>query len=248
MKIIPFLIFLAGPLTLPASECAFLSHPTIILQTSHQTELVWEEPATLLDSEVPASQTLNNYQNWVSSRTNLRGAELLKNYNKIISSEIKKMETRNEQADFVESLKRNVRATGQIISGEVGKIRPINCVEALLFENLLGFSPQASQEFRGLVLKSSSDMIRIYFSFDRAGLDGGIATSEVFNKKIQSDLLQGWKIHLDLHNHPFSFENPYGDIGGNIAPSGADEKTYLFEKPEKAVITNGVDSAEFIRH
>ena len=128
----------------------------------------------------------------------------------------------------------------KIAKHSVGQISKSDWLEKLLFIEMLsclkGKSPEKA-EFAALVKESDSHFV-VYMNCPTIASDVG-GTSLNFSKyvdDIENSVL--------IHNHPFNFSNPYGDIGGLLAPSSPDLKYFkdITDTNIKFVITNGLES------
>jgi hypothetical protein len=138
--------------------------------------------------------------------------------------------------------------TQLIHSKSLGRIRPINFLEAQLLDYQLSRYPLLSHptEFHGFILfQDSLNLVRTYFA----------ASDQPFPPKpgvildaIKKDLKQGWTLKFHLHNHYESKSNHYFGI---LAPSMTDAQYYLFLSEEydleQSLITNGFHTVEIKR-
>lgn len=108
-------------------------------------------------------------------------------------------------------------------AGEAGSIRPIHCLEALLFAAQVDRGVQRGNsmfsgptEFLSFVLRKEG-MLKIWFyTVDQPGI-GGVS---IFDDLLDADREDGWEVVRNIHNHNFF---PEGDIlMGGIAPSAGD--------------------------
>lgn len=132
------------------------------------------------------------------------------------------------------------------LQGKVGRLRKISCVEAFLLDNhLRTFSSET--EFAAYILTKpeASQTVVIFFT----QLKNGTASEQVIMNLVENYRRQGWNLESHIHNHPFSFRNPYGDIAGTTLPSGPDIETFRTlrdaMKLRSGIITNGFDSFVF---
>ncbi|MBI3553858.1 MAG: hypothetical protein HY077_15290 [Elusimicrobia bacterium] len=96
-----------------------------------------------------------------------------------------------------------------MLSGGIGDLRPIDCLEALLFSVQAQRHPMETQptEFLALILRRDDEgkgpRLKIwYFTVDQPGIGrpGPITDSA------EKDVAAGWKPFLNLHNHNFFFD------------------------------------------
>jgi hypothetical protein len=130
-------------------------------------------------------------------------------------------------------------------SKAVGKVRPINNLEAQLLDYQLGRYPLLSHptEFHGFILLHDSlGLVRVYFA---ASDQPWPPKPKVILEAIQNDLNQGWTLEYHLHNH---YEPKSNHWMGILAPSTADAQYYGFLLEDygldHALITNGFHTVE----
>ncbi len=159
---------------------------------------------------------------------------------------------KHQRAVYARVLPQELPRFDALIEGRVGTIQDASCLEAGLLEEHLkfGYSEKRDTECVAYVMDCGPEL-RIRF---QTSSTAGVSPSKVIQAQVQLDRTQGCKLVVHLHNHPFDFENHYGDISGTVIPSGADMDTYrnIRERSglEEARITNGfntlrLDSAEF---
>ncbi|HYX36373.1 MAG TPA: hypothetical protein VE954_24980 [Oligoflexus sp.] len=132
---------------------------------------------------------------------------------------------------------------------EVGRIANSSCLELMLMAEHLKFHPLnvPGSEFSARIYRKQSQL-KVFASFIEHESMGapGVAISLAQRNEIQKN---AWQFTTFLHNHPFSFQNPYGDISGTVIPSDPDLVTFrsLFEAEglQAAWITNGIHSARY---
>lgn len=143
----------------------------------------------------------------------------------------------------------SVKAFHLIENREVGQIRSSTCVELMLMAEHLKFHHLnvPGSEFSAHIFRKGS-RLNVYAAFIEHESMG--APSVKIRDNARRDLQQNaWSFVAFLHNHPFSFDNPYGDISGTVIPSGPDLMTFrgLFQSNDLqlAWITNGLHSARY---
>lgn len=154
------------------------------------------------------------------------------------------------KADILRLLQRPTINLEQIVSGQVGSIRRIDCLDAVLFRMHDRHFPvrQAPTEFSAFVLRDEdAGMVKIYLSTSDSRHVGTVFP--VVYEELENDLLSGWQLWYHLHNHPFEFKQVF-DLGGSIAPSDAADfgdlhyyqvKLALYN-PREVRITNGIST------
>ena len=127
----------------------------------------------------------------------------------------------------------------------IGKIRPINFLEAQLLAYQLNRYPLLSHptEFHGFILvNDSAQTVRVYFA---ASDQPWPPKPNVILSAVTNDLKKGWTFKYHLHNHYEPKEDRYLGI---LAPSMTDAQYYLFLSEEyhlkNAIITNGFHTVE----
>jgi hypothetical protein len=135
-----------------------------------------------------------------------------------------------------------------IHSNTLGKIRPINLLEAQLLDYQLSRYPLLSHptEFHGFILLNDSlNRVRVYFA---ASDQPWPPKPKVILDAVKNDLNQGWTLNYHLHNHYEPKSNHYVGI---LAPSLADAQYYMFLSEDynlgHALITNGFYTVEIQR-
>lgn len=150
-----------------------------------------------------------------------------------------------KQYEFYKNFPEDRVSYQKILSSKVGKIEVINCIEALLMDAHLSQLKKES-EFQAYILdhQKSSEFFVIVNSVEQAYVDRDERSIKTMYKAFK----QGWRLYAHLHSHPFSFDNPYGDISGTVIPSKPDIGMYrnLYRRYglRKAIVTNGFHSLE----
>jgi hypothetical protein len=134
----------------------------------------------------------------------------------------------------------------QLIHAKViGKIRPINYLEAELLNYQLSRYPLLSHptEFHGFILQHDSlNLVRVYFA---ASDQPWPPKPNVILNAIKNDLKTGWTFNYHLHNH---YEPKAHQYLGILAPSTTDAQFYAFLSEsfhlKNAIITNGFHTVE----
>jgi hypothetical protein len=77
-------------------------------------------------------------------------------------------------------------------------------------------------------------------------VNDGTSSEQVITHLVEGYRKQGWNLETHIHNHPFFFKNPYGDIAGTILPSATDVSSFKSMadsyRLRSAIITNGFQS------
>lgn len=134
---------------------------------------------------------------------------------------------------------------------EVGQIRPVRCLEALLLNEHLTRQDKydLQSELYAHVIKNG-EQTRIHFITTPAALLS-FKDPDVFIDRLNKDLSSGWKYDVHMHSHPFLKSDE--DQAGTLVPSGVsrtspgDVAYYLGQREEikQAWITNGFHTAVF---
>lgn len=134
----------------------------------------------------------------------------------------------------------------KVIEQRVGRIRDISCLEAFLFDSHLS-QFRSQSEFLALIF-THKDSRRVRALVSSQNRKDGVSFEERMVQAKASLYSQGWSLEIHLHNHPFSFDNPYGDIAGTVLPSQPDLASYRQlrrnEGLKSARITNGFSTLE----
>jgi len=136
-----------------------------------------------------------------------------------------------------------------IHSKNVGKIRPIQYLEAQLLDYQLSRYPLFSwpTEFHGFIITHDSlKLVRVYFA---ASDQPWPPKPNLILERLKKELNQGWTFKYHLHNH---YEPRSRQYLGILAPSMADAQYYQFLledfKLENALITNGFHTVEITKN
>jgi hypothetical protein len=221
--------------------CSFAANKNIFANNRKGHSAIWtlQNSSALAAPFASTDQNYVNFRKWVSENTNWDAIEILKNNIKQGLEAIKGM---NPKDAFVNEILRSNRGEQRIIDGEIGKIRPMSCLEGIPLLELMKVVDlrKNAVEMFVTILKKNTELKVIgdfYFTSDEvAGTDESSAA-----KKLRLGLMRsGWQAQSNYHNHPFDFRN--ADIGGEVAPSSPDIESYQKELPPSALISNGIDT------
>lgn len=124
----------------------------------------------------------------------------------------------------------------------------MNCLEGLVFNEFLkvvDLRHKPEEFFSSWMIKGPEIQVIADFYGDSGNLRGGGASESTAASIYRNRLLrEDWILYASYHNHPFSFDNSYGNVGGNLAPSEADISLYRERRPLYALIANGIDTVE----
>lgn len=237
MKSAFWLVFIFSmPPTANAASCAFSTRPVTTPLSSTSWLNIWEE------SDQPefyrtwhsGSNVVTSFRSHLSRLVPIKQDDLLK----------------RQRAIFEVFGKEATIAYDQLLTGAVGNIHPMRCLEGLLLhEHLVKQATDIPEtEFAAHLLKRGNK-IRIY---QLGGTSLSPAEFSHVHPRIMNDIAAGWTFATHIHNHPFIVSNlPDNDIAGTLIPSGTVQFSgdlMVYEKIRKefgladAWITNGFDS------
>jgi hypothetical protein len=189
------------------ADCAWPSPPAALSDDAGGFARAWtfaSDPALLADAPA-AAPGLSRYRAWARGQADTDGRALLR-----------------RQRDLYVKLgvKDGAAKLDAILAGQAGRIERMSCLETLLFsEHEARFPVETTKsEFLALVLRRGPEM-KVYLISQRGQPGVGPSMSGV-EPSLRRDRARGWTLQATLHNHPFMFDNPYGDIGGTLVPSG----------------------------
>ncbi|MBK7233418.1 MAG: hypothetical protein IPH93_14440 [Saprospiraceae bacterium] len=158
---------------------------------------------------------------------------------------VQKMAYQDNSYQSVQTLNGDSINAQLVHSKMVGKIRPMQYLEAQLLDYQLSRYPLFSwpTEFHGFILTHDSlKLVKVYFA---ASDQPWPPKPNVILERLVEELKQGWTFKYHLHNH---YEPRSSHYLGILAPSMADAQFYqfLFEdfNLENALITNGFHTVE----
>ena len=188
--------------------------------------LAWRED--YFSESIPQGGELEAMRSWVSEQVDPDPIKLIKRQHNI----------------YFRNKLRPYPLAKKVLAGTFGNLRPIHCLEALLYEEHLSLHPQWGRktEFVASVLRHpETHIIEIHFvSADRREI--GASYTDQARENIQQRQQGGWSVVFQIHNHPFDFDVSYKDIAGTPVPSEADMQ-HRYDVPN--VITNGFHSLAY---
>jgi hypothetical protein len=210
-----------------AAQCAFPAPPTVLRAEADVLLQFWVLPdrPALHEATLPHSPALSEFRERISTRMDTEPRGLLA------------QQLPHTQGGDAENVRR-------VLSGEVGAVRPMSCLEALLFatqaERTAGEGRPmhtSPTEFLSYLLQRGDTLKVWYYTVDQPGV-GGLAT---LHEPLRADLAAGWSVLRNIHNHNF-FLDREGVLGG-VVPSATDVQ-YLRNMsatlgPLHVSITNG---------
>lgn len=227
-------------------DCPLPDNKIILEESENSLTIEWAlyNDAKLWLAHMPQEQNYKEYLNWVFSHTKMTSTDSLKHTILIGEKIIEQIPDPN----FKASIQKSNEIIRKIINGEIGKLHRLNCIESIPFREYVRM-PQRYffiSEFYTLILKRENEIkiISRFLNPKQISTDLGIAPNKALIDELNILLSKNWKISHHLHNHPYFFDNPYGDFGGNLVPSKPDINISVegnFPIPE-FLITNGIDS------
>lgn len=225
--------------TCALADCPRAERETVLAKAANGRSLRWQfTNASALLAPATLSGASLRHAEWVGVNTKLGPRENLENHIRVGEKIARGLRPGDA---FLAQIAKGRRNVEKILRGRVGVIQPIRCLELLPFEEFLRHvDPRA---FAGeliasvLVKDGRAVILGDYYKLDLAG---GAQETKATRRERARLQEQGWRLEASLHNHPFSFGNPYGDIGGTLGPSDPDLAGYRELRPAFAVITNGI--------
>lgn len=224
-------------------DCPLPKSKKILEESTDSLTVEWtlDNDTTLWTAHKPLEQNYKDYLNWVFSHTSMTSIDSLKSTILIREKVIEEMPDSN----FKITLQKSNVILRKIVNGKIGELRRLSCIESIPFREYVRV-PQRyffMAEFIALMLMKE-DQIKILTQFPNPKKlsNGGAVISKAMNDELNILLANNWRISHQLHNHPYFFDNPYGDFGGNLAPSNPDIKSSYEENIPEVLITNGIDS------
>jgi hypothetical protein len=223
--------------------CNFDKSKQILKREKNGYTAVW----TIGDVDQLSRQTFSppdaayaDFQKWANRHTKMSGWQNMRNGQDVRR---KMLPDAQSQPEFLNALKLDIENSQKMLDGKVGDLRKINCLESIPFREYMKVVDlkKDQMEFAATILRRGSET-KIVGDFYKTSDGSGVATSEVADAEIKRAQANGWKMTANLHNHPFVFNNPGGDIGGNTEPSSADIEYYQSRQLDTALITNGLET------
>jgi len=233
----------AGRAASPAAStgsCRWPVAPVVLRQAADTVEQSWTYEAGQLPERVTLSRlpALSAFLDTVRTHVGALDARAL------LERQIAHYASRPDSGSQGEA------ANGRIVlGGGTGRLRPIDCLEALLVETQAARFPMASHptEFHAVVMERNDagrHRVRVYFAASGAPWP---PKAKLLFERVAADRAAGWRAVAHLHNHPFLFTNG-GDIAGANAPSLTDVQFWLHLRGslgvESARVTNGFATFE----
>lgn len=226
------------PSAVADKKCAFKTAPTVVKKRGNAILKVWqfEEEAVFAASVIPSDSALAGYRQTIIDA----GADLIRpladepNPKNAAEGELWQREAKNADTAF---------------SGRAGRVRKIQCLEALLFGDQNRRYSQITQptEFIASVLRKNTDgrtRLKVYLS----GSDQMFPPKDFYGfDEAERDIANGWEFWFVLHNHTTQKYNGNHALGTpTLSTSDADLHRGLAErlKLQSARVTNGFFTAE----
>jgi hypothetical protein len=227
-----------------APPCRWPSPPELLHQAGDTVVERWTAPADAIpDAWTPdALPALRDFRTAIEARLGTVDAHALL----------------RRQADYwagrsVADGRRESENGRLVLSGAVGTLRPIACLEALLLDRQAARVPMLTRptELQALVLRRAAmhrepARIRVYVAASHAPWPPRFPPA--VDSLVARDRRDGWTVHAHLHNHPFYLDRQAADIAGANAPSLSDVEVYRALRERlglrHAWITNGFTTVE----
>jgi hypothetical protein len=226
--------------TASTGGCRWPVAPVVLRQAADTVEQSWTFEAARLPERVTVSRlpALSAFLDTVRTRVGALDARAL------LERQI------GYYAGRPDSDSQGEAANGRLVlGGSAGRLRPIDCLEALLVDYQAARFPMASHptEFHALLMERSDAgrrWVRVYFAASSAPWPP--KANRLF-ERVAADRAAGWRAVAHLHNHPFLFAGG-GDIAGANAPSLTDVQFWRHLRDslgiESARVTNGFATFE----
>lgn len=237
----------AFPTCAGAAACAWPVAATVVSDAPQLAIRLWDVVDAGVLSAPPAAPPAEvaAFRAWASVETDLTGATADTDAYALL---------RRQHALYTRLGLDATESIRLIMTRNLGRIAPMTCLETLVFADHQGrFPVQGYTEFMAVVLKKDG-RLRVYSM--SSGLGNGSAPNlSNIQALVDADRALGWTVELNLHNHPFNFKNPSGDIGATLVPSGTSDwgDISAFDSMvssiglTEAAITNGFDTIRFSR-
>ncbi len=239
-------LFSVLPAPAAAAACAWPTPATVISDTPVLAVSRWDAPDSAVLSApltVPLPE-LAVFRAWARMETDLTGATVDTDAYALL---------RRQHALYVRLRIEAAESIRLIMTRNLGRIGPMTCLESLIFsDHQARFPVQGYTEFSRSCLKDGN--LRVYSMSGGAG-NGSAPNISHIRALVDADRAQGWTVETNLHNHPFNFKNPSGDIGATLVPSGTRDwgdisvfrNMVVNDGLSEAAITNGFDTIRFSR-
>ncbi len=220
------------------TECAFKSTPVVVKRKGNAVLKVWQftQEAILAEPVIPHDSTLANYRQVIIEA----GAALIR---PIIDDPNPKSE--EERVLWA----REAKNPDMVFSGRAGRVRKIQCLEALFFSDQNQRYSQITHptEFIVSVLRKNTDgqtLLKAYLS----GSDQMFPPKDFYGfAEVEQDIAAGWEFWFVLHNHTLQKNNRKPALGmPALSTSDASLHRGLAERLslQSARVTNGFFTAE----
>lgn len=225
-------------------DCPLPENKRILDESEDSLTIEWtlNNDGRLWVAHKPLEKNYKDYLNWVFTHTSMTSIDSLKKYSLVTGRAI---EQETDDSNYKISLQKSYEMVQKIINGKIGKLHRLSCVESIPFREYIRL-PQRYlffSEFYTLILKRDYE-IKIISQFinPKQISFSGSGPNKTFNDELSFLLENNWKVTHALHNHPYYFDNPNGDFGGNLGPSEPDIIHSFKESFPEVLITNGIDS------
>lgn len=186
---------------------------------------------------LPFNDMLYQYQDYIIQNTDIDPYFLLQRQ-------------RNIYAEGLGESDSNVKKFDAMIRGDAGIVVEANCIEKkLLSEQFKRVNYRLPTEFLAYIFQKGDNLHILGAWRTQSALSGPV--SNISDAKISELLRNNWQFVSHLHNHPFSFDNPAGDIAGTVIGSDPDfdsfRKFMIRYNLKHGRVTNGFNTGVFER-
>lgn len=229
----------------PLNRCDFKPQRRIAQPGRSGHSAFWDLPNSPLLSSVifySSNPQWNEFTAWIEAHTTLSAWDNLYLGLSIVKKALQDFSPQEPIYRQLQIMAHNYQA----IHDGVGKIRKTNCLESLLFQELSTVVPliKDRSEFSAFVFEKDGALkiLGTFFATDSAGSSTSKDAEMEASKLRQS----GWQLSAHIHNHPFRFDVSE-EIAGHLSPSQVDLSYYNRLAPQKALITNGMQTIELTK-
>jgi hypothetical protein len=226
---------------LPAPKFCAHEPKEILAANPHGRTVFWdlEEEDSLHQAYGGGDPLYERFRAWVLGLTPWKWSENLSNHRQIALDILANPNLDQSSRSFLEKHVRNIT---YILTGQVGRIHGISCLESLPFRELLGTVDirNAPAEFYA-TLPRRDDRWALIADVYGDNLYSVEETEAARGRRLELQA-NGWRLVATYHNHPFHQPDSMGDFGGVLLPSFADLQLHDELEPEYSLISNGLDT------
>lgn len=236
-------VLLSSPFAALAASCEQSVQRNVLQTRATGRTVMFTFPSA--PGPAAADQRESEHLDWVRANTSWDARQILVNHDNILRDALTRAAPGSA---WRASLEKSIRKNELILSGAIGRFRAPSCMDQVAFREFLQLVDlrKSPQEFLAYVYSQGMPKAMIADFDDKPDDPIGVRPSARLLAEQARLQAAGWTYHAHLHNHPFVFDNPYGDIGP-IVPSAPDIGGYKRDSPDAAWITNGVEVFEVKR-